>query len=129
MNFVPHMKKIVSILGEDRQYTPVSGVPRIVRAEFMDPPIDYLNISGSRPVVICTIADVPTPVQGDAWLINGLSYTLPLGVTLPAHGRLLLINDAPNAFRTRWNVPAAVAIFQYPGSLQWNAPGRMVRVL
>ncbi len=74
---------------------------------------------------LLNLTDTPVPLfQGEpgnptnSWQINGLSYTLPLGVILPAHGRLLLVNDASNSFRTRWNVPAAVAIFQYPGSLQ-----------
>jgi hypothetical protein len=75
MNFTPHMNRVVSILGEDRTYTPVSGIARTVRAEFVNPPADFINISGNKPMVICAIADVATPKEGDTWMVNGIAYS------------------------------------------------------
>lgn len=74
MDFTSHMQKIVGILGEDQQYVPVLGLARMVKVEFVDTPAEFMGITGNKPRVICTIADVPTPTAGDMWAIHGVNY-------------------------------------------------------
>lgn len=54
----------------------------------------------------------------NAWKLNGLGFTFSNNVSLSAGGYLLLAPLAPNEFRTKYGVPAAVQIFAYAGVLQ-----------
>ncbi len=69
------------------------------------------------------LSNAPVPLFDPAnptntWRLNGASFNFPTNVTLPSNGCLLLVSDNPVAFRARFSVPAAVAIFQYSGTLQ-----------
>lgn len=68
------MKRIVNVLGEDQQYTPVGGVARTVRAEFQDPAAEFLDVQTSQPMVVCMAADVSTAKRGDTWVVFGVTY-------------------------------------------------------
>ena len=74
--------------------------------------LELRNLTGA-PVPLFDPAN-PT----NTWRLNGASFSFPTNVALPANGSLLLVSDNPVAFRARFNVPAAVAIFQYAGTLQ-----------
>ncbi|HEV8292740.1 MAG TPA: lamin tail domain-containing protein, partial [Tepidisphaeraceae bacterium] len=59
-----------------------------------------------------------SPVALDNWkFLDGLEFVFPTGTTLPASGLVLVVDQDPNTFRSTYNVPAAVQIFQYVGSL------------
>jgi hypothetical protein len=78
------------------------------------------------------ITNAPVPLHDPAhptntWQVNGVGFTFPPGVTLPANGYLLLVSGGPTAFRARFNVPAEVSIYQYPGGLQGG--GENIEVL
>src|SRR5207245_927264 len=49
--------------------------------------------------------------------LDGLEFTFPTATTIPAGGFVLLVDQDPNTFRSTYNVPAEVQIFQYVGSL------------
>ncbi|HEV8606951.1 MAG TPA: lamin tail domain-containing protein, partial [Tepidisphaeraceae bacterium] len=58
------------------------------------------------------------PISLDNWkFLDGLEFTIPVGTSIPASGFLLLVDQDPNTFRSTYNVPAAVQIFQYVGAL------------
>lgn len=65
-----------------------------------------------------TAAPVALSSSTNQWTVNGVGFSFPAGVSIPAHGCVLLVADDTNAFRARWNVPASVAIFQFAGNLQ-----------
>lgn len=67
-------------------------------------------------VTAVNLYDPSNPTNG--WRLNGAGFAFPAGAVIPAGGRVLLVADAPDAFRARFNVPAQVAVFQYPGNLQ-----------
>jgi hypothetical protein len=54
----------------------------------------------------------------NTWRVGGIGFSFPTGVTLGANATLLLVEGDPAAFRARFGVPAAVAIYQYAGNLQ-----------
>ena len=55
----------------------------------------------------------------NTWRINGIDFTFPANVTLPAGGLALVVESLPAAFRARYSVPATVPVFgPYAGSLQ-----------
>jgi hypothetical protein len=49
-------------------------------------------------------------------LSRGVVFQFPQGVTIPAGGRVLIVDDNPTTFRTENNVPASVQIFSYDGT-------------
>ncbi len=60
-----------------------------------------------------------TPTPTNTWRLNGVSLAFPQGATIPASGFAILSRTEPAAFRTKYNVPAAVPIFgPYGGDLQ-----------
>jgi hypothetical protein len=60
------------------------------------------------------------PVQpSSTWRMNGLGFTFPTNVTLPANGRLLLVATNPAAFRAKYGVaPSVLILGPYGGGLQ-----------
>ncbi len=65
----------------------------------------------------------PVPLyQGsttNTWRLNGIDFRFPAGVSLAPGGFAVVASSAPDAFRARFNVPAAVPVFgPYGGALQ-----------
>ncbi len=55
-------------------------------------------------------------IPGNAWRFTaGINYTFPSGVSVPAGGYVLVVDDDAGAFRSANNVPAGVQIFSYEG--------------
>ena len=80
---------------------------------FGDEFIELRNISAS-PVALF---DAVHPTN--TWRVNGLGYTLPQNVTLPAGGALLITGLAPAAFRARYSIAAEVTVLgPFAGNLQ-----------
>src|SRR5207245_2835054 len=53
------------------------------------------------------------PVALDNWkFLDGLEFTFPAATTIPAGGFVLLVDQDPNTFRSTYNVPAELQIFQ-----------------
>jgi hypothetical protein len=53
------------------------------------------------------------------WRLNGIGFSFPPGLQLPAGGILLLVSGDPAVFRAKHGVPAGVPVFgPYPGALQ-----------
>ena len=70
--------------------------PATTQGEF----VELRNISGA-------------PVALDNWkFLDGLEFTFPAATTIPAGGFVLLVDQDPNTFRSTYNVPASVQIFQ-----------------
>jgi hypothetical protein len=75
--------------------------------------IELHNISGAS----VDLFDPAHPTN--TWRLNGLSFTFPMGISLPANAYCLLVAIEPAAFRARYNVPMNVLIFgPWSGSLQ-----------
>jgi hypothetical protein len=79
------------------------------------PADEFLELRNSSSSAV-PLFDPNAPTN--TWRVNGIGFTFGPGATLPPNGTLLLTTDNPAAFRARFAVPAAVAIFQYPGTLQ-----------
>jgi hypothetical protein len=79
---------------------------------------------GDEFIELENLSDVPVPLYDPAqpantWRLNGLGFTFPTNVTLPANERLLLVATNPAAFRARYDVAAGVSILgPYSGELQ-----------
>jgi len=57
----------------------------------------------------------------NTWRLNGVGFTFPPGIELPAQGLGLLVGTDPGAFRSRYRVAAQVPVLgPYPGVLQDN---------
>ena len=86
------------------QYHPAAGEDEFV---------EIRNLSG---------AAVPLFLAGDpliAWRIGGLGYVFPANTTLMENSYALVTGSDPAAFRSKYNVPAAVPIFgPWAGTLQ-----------
>ena len=58
-------------------------------------------------------------VPTNTWRIDGLGFSFPMTVELPAQGLLLVVGGDPTAFRVRHGVPAAVPVLgPFAGTLQ-----------
>ncbi|MBA4149759.1 MAG: lamin tail domain-containing protein [Verrucomicrobia bacterium] len=78
-----------------------------------EPFIELKNITGS-PVKLYDPA-FPT----NRWKLNGVGFTFPGNIEVPANGLVLLISGNPAAFRSNNNVPVDVPIFgPWSGVLQ-----------
>jgi len=75
--------------------------------------IELRNIS-ANPVALFDTA-FPT----NTWRVNGLGFTLPQNITLPAGGALLIAGIDPVAFRAKYSVAAEVLVLgPFAGNLQ-----------
>ncbi len=58
-------------------------------------------------------------VPTNTWRLNGLGFSFPTNVTLPPNGMILIVATNPTIFRTKYQVPAAVQLFErQDGALQ-----------
>lgn len=92
--------------------------------------IHYHPAAGDAEFVeLKNITDATVPLYDpehatNTWRLNGLGFDFPTGTTMPPQGLALLVGGSPATFRTRYQVPATVAIFgPYPGALQDNGEG------
>lgn len=56
-----------------------------------------------------------TPDSG--WVVSGIKYQFPAGVSLEPGDHLFLTNAAPNVFRSTNSISSAVKVYQYTGKL------------
>ncbi len=83
--------------------------PAVPQLEF----IELLNISSNAVLLF----DVTWPTN--TWRLNGLGYTFPTNLTVPAGGFLLLVPTNVAAFTNQYAVPAGVQILPpFAGNLQ-----------
>src|SRR5690606_8721644 len=62
-----------------------------------------------------------TAFPTNRWKLNGLGFTFPEGVHIPANGMVILVSGDPTAFRAQHAVPGSVQIFgPWQGVLQSN---------
>ena len=71
------------------------------------------------------LTDAPLPLfdtahPSNTWRVSGLGFDFPTNLTMPAQGLIVLTGGEPEAFRSRWAVPAGVLVFSYSGGLQDN---------
>lgn len=98
--------RVGPVVINEIRYHPLAG-----DAEF----IELKNISGS-PVKL-----YDPLVPANTWKLNGVGFSFPMNVELPAGGLLVLSATDPVAFRAANNVSANVPIFgPYSGVLQDN---------
>jgi hypothetical protein len=76
--------------------------------------VELRNITGSA----LPLFDSANPTN--TWQVNGLSFTFPMNVQIPANGFVLLVASSPAAFRAAHGIPAEVQIYQFAGQLQTN---------
>lgn len=74
--------------------------------------LELRNLTGSE----VKLYDVAHPTNG--WRLNGVGLDFLAGAAIPANGFLLIVADDPEDFRTRFSIPSAVPIWQFPGNLQ-----------
>jgi hypothetical protein len=80
---------------------------------------------GSEFIEIQNITEEPVKLWDEAapnnrWkFLTGIDFTFPANTTIPGFGAIVLIPSTISiaAFRTQYNVPANVQVFQYTGSL------------
>ena len=88
------------------QYSPLTGYD-----EFLE----IKNISASA----VNLWDAANPAN--TWKIGGVDFSFPASTTIPAGGFALVVGIDPAAFRTKYQIPAAVPIFgPYVGALDNN---------
>jgi hypothetical protein len=105
--------RIGPVVINEIRYAPADG-----EAEF----VELRNIAATN----VPLYDVAAPTN--TWKINGLGFTFPQNVVLPANGIALVVGSDPAAFRSRYSVPAAVPVFgPFTGALQNG--GEMLQVL
>ena len=67
-------------LGVAASFIPAGGSAKTVNGVFEDEYVDIdsggVGIDGSGPKFICAAADVPGVKQGDALIVNAVSYTV-----------------------------------------------------
>jgi hypothetical protein len=112
-NFTPQTSKTLGAVNAGPRIGPV------VISEIHYHPLDLK----SEFIEIANLSDAPVPLfdpmaPANTWRLNGLGYTFPPGVTLPAGGLLLLASTNESAFRAQYEVPPNVLFFQYSGQLQ-----------
>jgi hypothetical protein len=74
--------------------------------------VELMNIT-SGPV---KLYDPQNPKN--TWRIGGIAWEFPQGIELAAHEIILVVPVEPEAFRTRYSIPAAVRVFgPYTGNL------------
>lgn len=85
--------------------------PRLGEEEF----IELKNITGQA----VKLHDQNNPAN--TWRLNGIGFSFPQSIEIPASGIVVISATDPGSFRTRNNVPAQVQIFgPYTGQLQDN---------
>lgn len=98
--------RVGPIVVNEIQYQPAAG-----DAEY----VELKNITGA----VVQLYDPAAPTN--TWRLNGLGFSFPMNTEIPANGFVLLTAGNPSAFRTRYSVPASVAIYgPVPGVLQDN---------
>lgn len=71
---------------------------------------------------LTNISDVPVSLAGYSWHDSGRSgsaaqaYKLPAGASIAPGESVIFCNLAPSAFRTWWNIPDSVQVFQSTGA-------------
>lgn len=77
--------------------------------------VEILNISTA------SVALYDTAHPTNTWRLAGLDFSFPAGVTLSPGALALIVGTDPALFRSRYSVPADVAVFgPYAGALQNN---------
>ena len=75
--------------------------------------IELRNITASA----IALFDVDRPTN--TWRVNGLGYTLPANIVLPANGALLIAGINPGTFRAKYSIaPEVVVLGPFAGNLQ-----------
>jgi hypothetical protein len=106
MGYLNAYPKVGPVVINEINYHPLAGG---------DAFIELLNISGAD-VPLYDAVEQPL----NTWqFTDGIDFTFPTGVVLPAGGTLLVVPISPADFRAKYNVPASVQIFgPYGGSLE-----------
>jgi hypothetical protein len=77
---------------------------------------EFIELENVTPAPVA-LYDLAQPAN--TWRLNGLGFSFPTNVTVPANGRLLLVATNPAAFRAKYGVAADVPILgPYSGELQ-----------
>lgn len=87
--------------------------------------LELRNISSS-PV---PLFDPANPANG--WQVVGLEFGFPTGassLTLQSGQMALLVRIAPSSFRTKYNIPAAVPIYQYASPSNLGKDGELLSI-
>jgi len=90
----------------------------------------YHPLAGDEYVELHNITDMDAPLYDplnplNTWAIDGIGYSFPTGVVLPANGYLLVVQINPAVFRAKYNVPAYVQVLgAYTGAL--NNGGELI---
>jgi hypothetical protein len=78
--------------------------------------IEYVEL---RNLTAGTVALFDAAHPTNTWRVNGLGFTFPESVVLPANGMALIVATDPATFRARYSVPPEVLVFgPFSGGLQ-----------
>jgi hypothetical protein len=121
--------RVVNSVGADFFVRQKEATPGLVNAGPAVGPVVISELmynpatGGDEFVEIRNITDAPVPLfdpanPANTWLTDGFTYPFPPGVTLQAGEIVLLAPIAPELFRSKYSIPAAVRIFgPYSGAL------------
>lgn len=77
---------------------------------------EYIEI---RNITAASIPLYDPANPANIWRVAGVNFTFPANQSIPAGGAALVVNIAPATFRTKYSIPASVAIYgPYAGTLQ-----------
>jgi len=109
--------QITRTLGADNAGPSVG--PVVISEIMYNPPGEY-----DEYIELTNISDASVALHHPdhpqlTWWVEGVGdYSLPTGISVPAHGRLLITPLTPRSFRAKYNVPADVQIAgPYQGEL------------
>jgi hypothetical protein len=96
--------RIGPVVFSEIQYHPETGADEFIELQ---------NVSSE------SVALFHPDAAAGSWRINGLSYTLPVGVVLEPGAYAVIVGSEPTAFRSRYHVPANVPVLgPFQGVLQ-----------
>jgi len=73
--------------------------------------IEYLLLENVSDATVNLWDDQEGGDPGNRWMINGIGFTFPAGVSLASGEQVLVVNSDPDDFRSAYSVPAATAIY------------------
>lgn len=79
MDWSLHAARMLAIVGEDVQYTPINGVARTLRGEFRIPPAIAtvgIGMQAFDPVLTIRTSDLPDAGTGDTIVRAGVTYSV-----------------------------------------------------
>ena len=103
---------------------PVVG-PVVLTEIMYHPDADHEEFVELRNVTAAPVPLFDPANPTNTWRVNGLGFTFPTNLVLPANGLLLLVATNPSDFRARYGVPEGVQVLGLSGGTLQNSGERL----